>query len=36
VGFIAWFIASLGVLAPVGVLLALAWIGFRRWKPRVK
>jgi hypothetical protein len=36
VGFIAWFIASLGVLVPVGVLLALAWIGFRRWKPRVK
>ena len=36
VGFIAWFIASLGVLVPVGVLLALAWVGFRRWKPRVK
>jgi hypothetical protein len=36
VGFIAWFIASLGVLVPVGVLLELAWIGFRRWKPRVK
>src|SRR5688500_2887202 len=36
VGFIAWFIASLGVLVPVGALLVLAWIGFRRWKPRVK
>jgi hypothetical protein len=36
VGFIAWFIASLGVLVPVGALLVLVWIGFRRWKPRLK
>lgn len=30
VGFIAWAIASLGVLIPVGALLALAWWFFRR------
>ena len=36
VGFVAWFIASLGVLLPVGVILALAWIGFRRFRQRAR
>jgi hypothetical protein len=30
VGFIAWFIASLGVLVPAGGLLALGWYIFKR------
>jgi hypothetical protein len=36
VGFVAWFIASLGVLIPAGIILALAWYGYRRVRPRVK
>ena len=34
VGFIAWFIASLGVLVPVGAILALAFYGYRRYRGR--
>jgi len=34
VHFIAALIASLGVLIPVAVLAALAWIVIRRWLPR--
>ena len=34
VGFVAWFIASLGVLVPVGALLALAWYAWRRYRRR--
>lgn len=36
VGFVAWFIASLGVLVPVGAILALAWYGYRRIRARRK
>jgi hypothetical protein len=34
VGFVAWFIASLGVLVPVGAILALGWYGYRRFRAR--
>ncbi|MEO5580533.1 MAG: DUF4349 domain-containing protein, partial [Gemmatimonadaceae bacterium] len=30
VGFIAWGIASLGVLIPAGLLIAAGWIGYKR------
>jgi len=36
VGLVATFIASLGVLVPIGVLVFVAWLGVRRyipWKP---
>jgi hypothetical protein len=36
VSFIAWFIASLGVLIPAGVILGIAWYGYRRFRSRVK
>ena len=36
VGFVAWFIASLGVLVPVGAILAVAWYGYRRIRARRK
>jgi hypothetical protein len=32
VGFVAWFIASLGVLIPAGVLLAVIWYLYRRFR----
>lgn len=34
VGFIAWLIASLGVLVPVGAILALGWNAYRRYRGR--
>lgn len=36
VGFVAWFIASLGVLVPLGAILGLAWYGYRRLRARRK
>ena len=36
VGFIAWFIASLGVLIPFGALLVAVWYVFRRLRKRRK
>ena len=36
VGFIATFIASLGLLVPLGVLVFVGWLGIRRlvpWRP---
>ena len=36
VGFIAWFIASLGVLIPFGALLVAGWYVFRRFRKRSK
>ena len=32
VGFIAWLIASLGVLIPAGVILALGWYAYSRFR----
>ena len=32
VGFIAWFIASLGVLIPAGAVLGLIWYVYRRFR----
>ncbi len=32
VGFVAWLIASLGVLIPAGAVLALAWYLYRRFR----
>ncbi len=34
VGFIAWLIASLGVLIPAGVILLLGWYGYRKIRRR--
>ena len=34
VGFVAWFIASLGVLIPLGAVLAAAWYFYRRYRGR--
>jgi hypothetical protein len=34
VGFIAWFIASLGLLIPLGVLVVAGWYGYRRFRAR--
>ena len=36
VGFIAWFIASLGVIVPLGAVLVLAWLAYRRFRARTK
>ena len=36
VGFIAWLIASLGVLVPVGAILILGWYGYWRFRSRSK
>ena len=36
VSFVAWFIASLGVLVPLGAILGLAWYGYRRLRARRK
>jgi lipoate-protein ligase B len=36
VGFIAWLIASLGVLIPVGAILVVGWYGYRRFRARAK
>jgi hypothetical protein len=36
VGFVAWFIASLGVLIPAGLILGLGWYAFRRYRARVR
>lgn len=36
VGFIAWLIASLGVLIPVGAMMVFGWYGYRRFRARSK
>lgn len=34
VGFVAWLIASLGVLVPVGALVVAGWYGYKRLRSR--